>query len=244
MSKKAQAAAIPNVPTSAGGNMANRQDQMYREIDELAKTEGSGANSRAHLGVKCVEWSAGGIADVGDAKPIYERYIGQVQDVASAFGGLKIQNNPDSGLKQNVSKIRQFLKMGGLKTIDPVAVINTAAAVVKDARLKGKIGYGPFDALLNIARAQCGQTQTALTDEEMIAVNQPKDRPDLLEADDLGKIAAAITAHVDKFGEATETTEALTQIEAKIEQLGGTTAQKKEKERQQKLADKKKVKRK
>ena len=128
MSKNKQAVAPIITP---GDNIKSAQEQMYKEIDELARTEGAGANSRADLGVRCVGWSANGIADVGDAKPIYDKYISAVADVANVFGGIKIKRNKESGEKQNVSKIRQFLKMGGLRTIDPIRVINVAAAVVR-----------------------------------------------------------------------------------------------------------------
>jgi len=221
-----------------GGNRAAAQSQMFNEIDELGEIEGKGGNSRATLGVKCVEWATQGVADVGDAAPIYDRYINKAEGVAAVFGGLKPKKDPESGRKQNVSKVRQFLKMGGLKTIDPIRVINIAAAVVKDARGKGTISYAPFDALLNIARKQCGQTQAELTAEEMLECNQPRTPGDVIEADALGAIVGKIEKYEKAFGAQTETTEALEQLAARIESLGGTTAQKKERERVRKKAEK------
>jgi hypothetical protein len=233
MSKKSQAAQTQQ------SNREIAQERMFAEIDELATTEGVGANARAILGVRCVEWSAGGDADVGDAKPIYERYISHVADASNPFGGLRIKGDKESGTKQNVSKFRQFLKMGGLRTIDPVSVIHRAQGVVKEERLKGTIAYGPFDALLNIARRQCVQTQSELTRDEMIDCNLPKDHGDITEADSLGRIKASIAKHEDTFGESIETTTAGENINARIEALGGTTAQKKQKERAEKAAAKK-----
>lgn len=247
MSKNKQLATMPVAPTPAmGDNRKAMQEQMFKEIDDLAQQEGAGVNSRAELGIRCVGWSANGMADVGDAKPIYDRYISNVQDIAATFGGLKIKRNKESGEKQNISKIRQFLKMGGLRTIDPVKVINHAAAVVKDERLKGTITYGPFDALLNIARAQCASTQTELSREEMLDCNRARDKGDVIEADSLGRIKSALESHAETFGDHDETTEALEKIDSRIEALGGTTAQKKQKERAEKEAEKKanKVKRK
>jgi hypothetical protein len=218
---------------SGGGN---RQAVIFQEIEELGELEGRGGNAKPTLAVRCVEWAANGDADVGDAKPIYERYIQKVESVAAVFGGLKKKADPESGLKQNVSKIRQFLKMGGLKTINPVSVINDAAGVVKEERAKGTIFYAPFDALLNIARKQCVQTQVALSRQEMIDCNQPKERGDIAEADSLQQCKARLEKHVDDFGDSEETTTAIEVIDARIESLGGTTAEKKRKQRAEKKA--------
>lgn len=226
---QASPAATPMQPTpaSAGGNRAAIQAAMFQEIDDLGEIEGKGGNARATLGVRCVEWAADGTADVGDAAPIYDKYIQKAQTVASVFGGLKQKKDPEQGRKQNVSKMRQFLKMGGLKTIDPVRVINQAAGVVKDERAKGTIAHSPFDALLNIARKQCANTQTEMTRDEMIACNQPRAPGDVAEADYLATILAKLEKHKEQWGGTDETEEAMSQVSARIEELGGTTAQKK-----------------
>ena len=217
----------PQVPVAAGGNRAAIQAAMFKEIDDLGEIEGKGGNARATLGVRCVEWAADGTADVGDAHSIYDHYIGKAQEVAAVFGGIRQKKDPEAGRKQNVSKVRQFLKMGGLKTIDPVAVINSAAGVVKDERAKGTISHSPFDALLNIARKQCANTQTAMTREEMIQCNQPRPPGDVAEADFLATILAKFEKHKEQWGSTDETEEAMSQVSARIDELGGTTAQKK-----------------
>jgi hypothetical protein len=249
MSKKAQAVQAQTPPPTHGSNQPDRQtqiDKMNAEIDELGEIEGKGGNSRATLGIRCVEWAADGTADTGDAFTIYDRYMRTVETAAAAFGGTKRKRqSADQGRKQNASKIRQFLKMGGLKIIDPVKVINNAAGVVKDARSKGLIAFGPYEALLNIAREQCANTQNELTDEEMIECNQPTERGDPEEADSLGAIVAKIDKHEERFGTSDETVEAGSQLRSRIEMLGGTTAQKKAKERAaEKEAKKNKIKRK
>jgi len=229
---------VTATPVAAGGNRQAQQDEMFKEIDELGEIEGKGGNAKATLGVKCVEWAAGGTADVGDAYTIYDRYTQRVEDVAAVFGGLKRSKDPEAGRKQNASKVRQFLKMGGLKQIDPVGVIHRAASVVKDERAKGIIAQTPFDALLNIARAQCINTQNELTREEMIKATQPKDKGDVAEADSLGSISHKLEKHENEFGASDEVTEARTQIDARIETLGGTSAEKNRKKRAEEKAAK------
>jgi|SRR5882672_2889060 len=243
MSKHKQAVAS-GPPAPSGGNRAVMQQAMFDEIDNLGDIEGRGGNARPTLAIRSVEWSASGVADVGDAHTIYDRYIQKAEDVAAVFGGLKRKKDPEQGRKQNASKIRQFLKMGGLKTIDPVKVINVAAGVVKDARAKGTIAYSPFDAMLNIARKQCLNTQVEMTPQDMIDCNQGKLRGDLEEADDLGHVSIRLEKHEKKFGQSDEVTTAREQIDGRIEALGGTTAQKKQKARAAaKEAKKNKVKR-
>lgn len=228
---------VPPVPQSTGGNRDAMQKAMFDKVDELGELEGKGGNSRATLAVMCTEWAYQGIADVGDAQTIYSRYLQKSEDVAAVFGGLKPNKDPVAGMKQNTSKIRQFLKLGGLKTIDAIKVINVAAGVVKDERAKGTITQSPFDALLNIARKQCAQTQAELSRQEMVQCNMPKEAGDLVEADELAKIAAKLEKYETTFGLQDETTEALEGIRSRIDALGGTTVEKKQKEAARKKAE-------
>lgn len=225
-----------NPPIASPSNRAAIQAPMFDEIDNLGEIEGKGGNARATLGVRCVEWASQGIADVGDAAPIYERYYKKVEDVAAVFGGTRKRGSMESGIKQNVSKLRQFLKMGGLKTIDPVAVINEAAAVVKEERSKGTIIYPPYEALLNIARKQCIMTQSPLTRQEMIEVNQQRDQGDVTEADSLNLIKNKLLRHEDTYDKSDEVTQAIEALDSRIESLGGTTSQRKQRERAEKKA--------
>lgn len=235
MSKRATAMAAP---PPAGGNIGAAKQAMWDKVAELGELEAKGGNARPTLAIECVQWAADGTADVGDAQDIYTRYYDRVEAISASFGGSKHTRNKDVGMKQNISKIRQFLKMGGLRTIDPVKVIHQAAAVTKEERAKGTILYSPFDCLLNIARRQCQQTQAELTREEMVEANRPKDRGDVSEADFLGSVDNKLEQAEDTWGSSDEVTSARDALAARIEALGGTTAQKKAKERAEKQAAK------
>ena len=224
---------------SNGSNRDAVREQMFVEIEVLGESEGRGATSRAVCAVKMVERAAAGDADVTDAELFYDRYMGRSAHVQAAFGGGRKQGTEESGRKQNVSKFRQFLKMGTNKRIDPVAVIYDAQALVKEERAKGTIKFAPFEAMLNIAREQCkpDNVDEAIGKEHMIMCNQPKEKADRSVADKLFAQKTKLQgiyeddAH-DLLADAIEC------IDTLIQDLGGTTADAKKAERERKKAEK------
>lgn len=210
-------------------NLEAARQQMFEDAKALGENEGRGAVSRATLAVQMVEWAHQGLADVTDAETFYDAYMGRAADLQETFGGTKKQANEANGRKQNVSKFRQFLKMGGNKKFDPTAVIYDAAKLVKEERAKGTIKFAPFDALLNIARKQNHDDycEDPLPQEVMLTCNQPKVRDDRIEAD----LLDAHKRKLEKLAEdypSPEVDEAIEGLAARIEELGGTTKQQKE----------------
>jgi hypothetical protein len=233
----------PPINKEQGGNRAAMQAAMYAEIDTLAEQEGRGGNARPQLAVMCVKWAKAGMADTGDAEPIYKHYIDKVDEVTAVFGGIRKKGTEEVGLKQNVSKIRQFLKLGAIERFNTVELIEEAQEVIKQERAKGTISTSPFDSLLNIAREQNKKDMPRLEREDMIRVNKPKDRPDVQEVDSLAQIIRRLEAHAAKYGDRDETTQALDLLEALTKSLGGTSADRRTEERVEKLIDKQEQKR-
>jgi hypothetical protein len=229
------------LPMPIGENRQAAIEKMYSEIDQLGQVEGGAANARPEMAVRCVEWAAGGLADVGDSYMLYDRYVQSVEQVSANWGGSKRKrdSDPATSRKANAWKVKQFLKLGGLKIIDPVRLIHRAKAVVKDARLKGTVSLGPYEAMLEIAQAQCANTQHELSDQEMIDVCQPKPKADVEEVDSLGVIRSRLEKHEETYGAHAETTEAKDQIDSLIQSMGGTKAERKARERAEKKAAKK-----
>lgn len=230
---------IGGTKMSDGNNREAIREQMFKEVETLGETEGRGATSRAVCAVKMVEFAANGAADVTDAEMFYDRYMGRSAHVQAAFGGGRKQGTEESGRKQNVSKFRQFLKMGTNKRIDPVALIYEAQATIKEERAKGTIKFAPFDAMLNIAREQCkpDNVDEAIGKEHMIMCNQPKEKPDRSTADRL----FAAKQKLEKINEDDPQdllSDAIECIDTLISDLGGTTADAKKAERERKKAEK------
>src|SRR5262252_7030861 len=124
MGKKAQV-----VPMQTGDNIEQEKQKIMEEIETLARTEGAGANARSNLAVKCVEWAAANLFSSAiskdpnvrdDAYTIYDKYIENVKDAASPFGGIKTSRTADGGRKQNATKFRAFLKLGEQRLFDPI----------------------------------------------------------------------------------------------------------------------------
>jgi hypothetical protein len=213
-------------------NIEARRQQVFEEAETVGETEGRGAVARAAFAIKLVEWSSEGVVDVSDAESLYDKYMGQSSSIQQTFGGAKKIKNENNGRKQNVSKFRQFLKMGGNKKFDPVLVISDAARLVKEERAKGSIQYPPFDALLNIARKQNHDDycEDPLPAEVMLSCNQPKERSDRVEADALDAEKRRLEKLNDLY-QSTELEEAIESLAARIVDLGGTTKQQRDAQR-------------
>lgn len=213
-------------------NYEQMRQQMFDKAKMLGETEGRGSVSRAAFAINMVEWAKDGLANVDDAETLYDTYMGSNANMASTFGGLKKAKDEQTGRKQNVSKFRQFIKLGVNKKFDPVPVIYDAQRLVKDERAKGTIVVAPFDAMLNIVRMQNrGEyCEEPLSHDQMLYANMPKERDDKVEADLLDQQKRKL----EKIGEtymSPQLEEAIEELASRIAELGGTTKQQKDRER-------------
>jgi hypothetical protein len=204
-----------------------------RMVTTLGEREGMGTNSRPGLFVHFVEGAAKGYIAEDDVETYYGRYCKAVA------AKQNIGYQPQSSIKQQVSKFKAAVKLGGLIHVNGQEVINVAIDVQKEQRgaNEGKLPMSPLDGLVNVARAQLSFPDTPLTREQIDRVMRPTEKDDPTEADRLDKVASAMEK-IRTDDDATEDTKTvldavITPILDRIKALGGTTAQREAASREQ-----------
>jgi hypothetical protein len=204
-----------------------------RMVTTLGEREGMGTNSRPGLFVHFVEGAAKGYITEDDVETYYGRYCRAVA------AKQNIGYQPQSSIKQQVSKFKAAVKLGGLIHVNGQEVVNVAIDVQKEQRgaNEGKLPMSPLDGLVNVARAQLSFPDTPLTREQIDRVMRPTEKDDPTEADRLDKVASAMEK-IRTDDDATEDTKTvldavITPILDRIKALGGTTAQREAASREQ-----------
>jgi hypothetical protein len=174
--------------TVSGDNHAAMLDALKRKMQAHGALEAKGNASRVDAAKDAMIASFNGDIDEDDAAELYAAYAA---GAAKAAG-----KNPNAVLhaseKQQVSKLRQFIKLGALPNpVDGRDVIARAEARIAAHRSNEADLKPPYDALLDVARQQVKAPDAPLTDEEIdLAVL----RPEKAEKSDVDKLVAAYKA--------------------------------------------------
>jgi hypothetical protein len=177
-----------NTTVASGDNHAAMLDALKRKMQAHGALEAKGNASRVDAAKDALIASFNGDIDEGDAAELYAAYAA---GAAKAAG-----KNPNAVLhaseKQQVSKLRQFIKLGALPNpVDGRDVVARAEARIAAHRSNEADLKPPYDALLDVARQQVKAPDAALTDEEIdLAVL----RPEKVDKSDLDKLVAAYKA--------------------------------------------------
>jgi len=223
MAKNSKTTTAPVTPLS---NSAPDKQAALTEAYEMGKREGNGASARAAFYTSLVAQAKDKRLDVSNAAEAWDQFDKGAQAGAAIVGGMKASTNPGDVRKVRISEVRQFLKMGGINYIDPVEVMDRAVAIIKKARLEGRLKSKPTDAMLNVARAQNDDEQNPLDDQTIELAIQPKVGVDTLEEDAIAKVMNDLEKIVKKYGESDEVTDAIAYLDKRVQDLGGTTKQK------------------
>lgn len=226
MAKASKQTAAPTTPVTPGSNSIADKQAALTEAYETGRKEGNGASARAHFYSTLVAYAKEKRLDVSNSAEVWDQFDKGAAAGAALIGGLKQSANPEDTRKVRVSEVRQFLKMGGIPYIDPVDVMDRSVAIIKKARLEGRLKSKPTDAMLNVARAQNNDEQNALDDQTIELVIQPTAGEDKVEADALYPLMTGLEKVMKKFGESEEITDAIAYVDKRIGDLGGTTKQK------------------
>jgi hypothetical protein len=119
--------------------------------------------------------------------------------------------------------------MGQIKTIDPVTLIHNAVTWIRDAKASSQLGKGVkvYSAMVDVARAQNKIPEHQLEQDEAIAAAQPKKGREKEEADYWGQVRDRIDKIHRVFGKSDETEKIMTSVQLQIDDLGGTSADRK-----------------
>jgi len=223
--------------TQAGDNIEGKQTvkQIVARARELGKREGLGDNSRPGMFLLCVDAAKRRSIGKQDVPTIFEEYS---KSSAAARGvGWKKQDSE----KQQVSKLTVAVRLGELPHVDGMALMEKVIACQKAQRLanEGKMDFSPFDGMVRVARHQVKAPSVMLDDDVVqgLLLKPAKELAD--EADRLAKVTQAIDSLLNAKEEpvSEESVASLADarkiVAARIEELGGTTSQRRQREKDQ-----------
>jgi hypothetical protein len=173
-------------------NLETFLDTLRADLRKLGTSDGKGAKSRAAAALRMADAARNGEIDEDFAEDGYSTYLeGKRKAIADDPLAGGVDNPGDKGFNQQVSKFRAYIKAGALPAIDGPAILRRSAEIAQELRNAGEEAKAPFDAMLDVARAQIKQKDEPLTEEQMTALVR-KAKP--ADKDDLAKLVAAYKA--------------------------------------------------
>ena len=177
--------AIDTNVATIGDNSKKKLGAIKEVFNKLGQLSVKGGAARVDAAVKLAEQVHLGQMDESDVDEVYAAYAaGQAKAAASS---LTAEKPNDKSLAAQKAKFRTFAKLAKLPAIDAPALLDAAAKLrvgLEDAK-------PPFDALLDVARAQIKAPTETLNDEEIVAAMTKPERTD---KDDLARLVAAYKA--------------------------------------------------
>lgn len=149
----------------AGDNSQSVMDKLRADLRKYGSAEALGTASRPTAARRLVDAAFDGLAKEGDAETLY----GEYQRGMVAVGKKNPLTANDTSEKIQISKFRQFIKVGMLPGIDARDLMQRASDRIAAMKMAEVKVLAPFDALLNVAREQMKQTEDLLTDEQIDA---------------------------------------------------------------------------
>jgi len=222
-----------NGTAGEGHNSEAPLKALKAEMRRYGQAEALGSASRPTAGLRLVSAAFDGLIGEGDAEMTYAEYqsgmvsVGKKNSLVSNAASEKVQ----------VSKFRQFIKVGMLPGVDARDVMDRATKVIEALRAADVKIYPPFDALLNVAREQMKQPDDALTDAQIEALAS---KPEAKSKELLDKLIAAYksTYKVNEEAKLPGTAAAVQSLADAIVECGGDVPPmtKEEKERAEFMA--------
>jgi hypothetical protein len=151
-------------------------EDLIHDAREYGRDKASGDDSLAKLAHKIVRAAAQGVVDLQKDK--HEEGVDDAKLIYTEFAGAKskksVHEHTDLGVKANVSKLRQIIKLGVMTTCDPVDVLDRAmtlhSAMVKTDE-KVKPAYASY---VDVAREQIAH-DSPLDDETIKGAMRKKE---------------------------------------------------------------------
>ncbi len=164
---------MTNAQTS---NLIN--DTRLADLNKLVKTLGTkSANSalaKPQMALAIVQARADGVIGDDDGAKTYDTYLeGRRSVLAKSTLGAGAEDG--GSYKANVSKNTQLLKAAGLPGIDFPEVLTRSTSLRADLVANDEKVKAPFDAYVDLARAQLKQPGEVLSDDEITGVIRKKE---------------------------------------------------------------------
>ena len=214
----------PDNTPAAGSNSTDRLKDLKADLKTLGANSAKGEASRPMMGLAVCQGAFDGVVMEGDAEELYGSYVVADAKVAAAnpFVSSAGKSVDHSSAKQQISKVRTFIKVGMLPgPIDGPDLMKRTAILIKNISASGDTKtLSAFDGMLAVARKQLEDPANPLT-EDQIAALVTKDEP--AEKDTLEKLCAAYKSlsKLDKDLKLPGTAAAVQDIADQITDLGG-----------------------
>lgn len=209
------------ITMTPGDNLDTVLDVLRKQLKTLGAADGKGSASRPEAGLRLVSAAYDGTIMESDAEEMFASYAAGVSSAAKANPLVTCAGDADQkSAKQQVSKFRQFIKVGMLPSIDAREVMGRAVQISKDLEASGTKTHSRFDAMLNVAREQIKQPDTPLTDDQITSIVA---KPETAEKSEIDKLIAAYKA-AHKLAETIPLPQTLAAVDAyrdAITEMGG-----------------------
>lgn len=171
--------------TAGAGHNSEGADKAFRaQLRRFGQAEAMGSASRPLAAALLVERAYDGGVREGDAEACYAEYQAGLNSVAKK-NPLTSQSGSE---KVQISKFRQFIKLGMLPAVDGRDVMSRTGKAIEGLKQAEAKIVSPFDAMLAVARKQIGQPEVPLTDAEIEAICT---KPEKQDKEYLDKLIAA-----------------------------------------------------
>lgn len=175
-----------------GSNIDTHLSALRSKLKSLGAADGKGSASRPEAALRLVNAAYDGLIDEDEAGPLFAEYAAGIAAAAKNNPLVTSQGDAEQkSAKQQISKFRQFIKVGMLPAVDSRDVMQRAVQTSKDLEASGTKTYSRFDGMLNVAREQIKQPDEALTDEQ---INSCIVKPEAGEKTEMDKLIAAYKA--------------------------------------------------
>jgi len=233
-------------PVAPSGNQPEEPFSLatfMKEVAAFGQQEGKGANARPSFMLRVTQAAMLGAVKEDDATALHEAYQ---RNVAKSKGIAVVKQ---SSAPQQISKIKTMIKLGQLPLKDGGGeqILYRVGHAIKEAtKANGDkpLSKSVVDCYLSAARQQLNTPEQPLSDDDIIAAVMPKPRDEALEVDKLGALRDRAQALIEDTDTppSEETQRVLERItaecDARIEELGGTSKQRKQQEAAERKAEK------
>jgi hypothetical protein len=220
---------------NAGDNSQKALNALRGDLRKYGQAEALGSASRPIAARRIVDAAYDGLLKEGDAEMVY----GEYQSGMVAVGKKNPLTAQGNGEKVQISKFRQFIKVGMLPGVDARDLMQRVSDCVASLKAAGEKIQIPFDCMLNAARIQLSQPDVDLTDEQVtscVAVAEKAAKEDLDKLIDLYRkahklaealppMAASVDALRDAIVECGGEVPAVTKAEKEAAEFAAKAAQ-------------------
>lgn len=179
---KASTPATPTpAPKAAPGPITTKaaiNDTRLREFNatvaKLGEADGKGSGARKGMAFAAMQAAHDGVITPEDTKSVYVRY----KKAAAKAANGDYSEASDKTIKQQLSKLKQIIRMGAIKAFDPVPVMEKSMDVVRMLADAGTISASrnDYEDMVDAARCQMADPSKPVTEEQITEHFMPTER--------------------------------------------------------------------